>query len=183
MIISSILFWILTGGLTVDFYSLCYRFKILYPWWPGFLTDQISFSYFCRGSPYNHFCQSNFNSILTTGFKEEMFTVSYTGTQGKLVTPCGDHVCRRIEFVLAILAHQSWRLGLAYRMGVKPASMCLKHNNLWEHLAIKIKSHLEHHLDRGLTVLGFGLDRIRTLVSMATDSSHRVIMGIILWPL
>ena len=25
--------------------------------------------------------------------------------------------------------------------------------------------------------LGFGLDRIGTLVSMATDSSHRVIMG------
>ena len=28
-----------------------------------------------------------------------------------------------------------------------------------------------------MTVLGFRLDRIRTLVSMATDSSHRVIMG------
>ena len=29
----------------------------------------------------------------------------------------------------------------------------------------------------GLTALGFGPDRIRTLVSMATDSFHRVIMG------
>ena len=29
----------------------------------------------------------------------------------------------------------------------------------------------------GLTPLGFGPDRIRTLVSMATDNSHRVIMG------
>ena len=28
-----------------------------------------------------------------------------------------------------------------------------------------------------MTPLGFGPDRIRTLVSMATDSSHRVIMG------
>ena len=42
---------------------------------------------------------------------------------------------------------------------------------------IIIKVHQEHHWGWGLTVLGFGLDRIRTLVSMATDSSHRVIMG------
>ena len=45
---------------------------------------------------------------------------------------------------------------------------------------IIIKFHQEHHWDGGLTVLGFGLDRIRTLVSMATDSSHRVIIGKIL---
>ena len=45
---------------------------------------------------------------------------------------------------------------------------------------IVIKFHLEHHLGVGLTALGFGLYRIRTLVSMATDSSHRVIMGKIL---
>ena len=45
---------------------------------------------------------------------------------------------------------------------------------------IIIKFHLEHHWVVGLTALGFGLDPIRTLVSMATDSSHRVIMGKIL---
>ena len=45
---------------------------------------------------------------------------------------------------------------------------------------IKIKFHLEHHWGGRLTALGFGQDRIRTLVSMATDSSHRVIMGKIL---
>ena len=45
---------------------------------------------------------------------------------------------------------------------------------------IIIKFYQEHHWGGGLTVLGFGLDRIRTLVSMATDSSHRVIMGKIL---
>ena len=43
--------------------------------------------------------------------------------------------------------------------------------------SIIIKFHLEHHWDRRLLALGFGPDRIRTLVSMATDSSHRVIMG------
>ena len=48
---------------------------------------------------------------------------------------------------------------------------------------IAIKFYLEHHWGGGLTALGFGSDRIRTLVSMATDSSHRVIMGKTLWPL
>ena len=42
---------------------------------------------------------------------------------------------------------------------------------------IVIKFHQKHHWDGGLAALGFGSDRIRTLVSMATDSSHRVIMG------
>ena len=41
---------------------------------------------------------------------------------------------------------------------------------------IVIKFHLEYYWGRGLTALHFGLDWIRTLVSMATDSSHRVIM-------
>ena len=37
---------------------------------------------------------------------------------------------------------------------------------------IIIKFHLKHHLGGGLAALGFGPDGIRTLVSMATDSSH-----------
>ena len=41
---------------------------------------------------------------------------------------------------------------------------------------IVIKFHQKHHWGGGLTPLGFGPDLIRTLVSMATDSSHRVIM-------
>ena len=45
---------------------------------------------------------------------------------------------------------------------------------------IIIKFHQKHHWGGGLTALGFRLDRNRTLVSMATDSSHRVIMGKIL---
>ena len=66
-------------------------------------------------------------------------------------------------------------------MGLEPASVRLsKLSNMnisetsW---LIVIKFHLEHHPERGLAALGFGLDRNRTLVSMATDSSHRVIMG------
>ena len=43
-----------------------------------------------------------------------------------------------------------------------------------------IKFHLKHHWGGELAALGFGPYQIRTLVSMATDSSHRVIMGKIL---
>ena len=42
---------------------------------------------------------------------------------------------------------------------------------------IATKFYLKHHLVGGKAALGFGRDRNRTLVSMATDSSHRVIMG------
>ena len=45
---------------------------------------------------------------------------------------------------------------------------------------IIIKVYLKHHWGGGLAVLVFGLDQMRTLVSMATDSSHRVMMGKIL---
>ena len=42
---------------------------------------------------------------------------------------------------------------------------------------ITTKFYLKHHWVGGKAALGFGTDQIRTLVSMATDSSHRVIMG------
>ena len=73
-------------------------------------------------------------------------------------------------------------------MGLEPVSVhaCVRASTLsnmnisetsWP---IIIKFHQEHHWGGGLTALGFGSARIRTLVSMATDSSHRVIMGKIL---
>ena len=42
---------------------------------------------------------------------------------------------------------------------------------------IGMKFYLKHHWVGGKASLGFDPDQIRTLVSMATDSSHRVIMG------
>ena len=42
---------------------------------------------------------------------------------------------------------------------------------------IGMKFYLKHPLGAVKSSVGFDLDRIRTLVSMATDSSHRVIMG------
>ena len=43
--------------------------------------------------------------------------------------------------------------------------------------SIAIKFYQKHHWGGGKVALGFGLGRIRTLVSMATDSSHKVTMG------
>ena len=66
-------------------------------------------------------------------------------------------------------------------MGLEPASVglfTLSDMNISEtSWLIMIKFHLKHHWGGGLAALGFGQDRIRTLVSMATDSSHRVLMG------
>ena len=42
---------------------------------------------------------------------------------------------------------------------------------------IATKFDLKHHWGGGKAALGFEQDRIGTLVSMATNSSHRVIMG------
>ena len=42
---------------------------------------------------------------------------------------------------------------------------------------IAVKFYLEHHWGGGRAAFSFGADQIRTLVSMATDSSNRVIMG------
>ena len=42
---------------------------------------------------------------------------------------------------------------------------------------IATKLYLKHHWVGGKDTLGFRPDQIRTLVSMATDSSHRVIIG------
>ena len=45
---------------------------------------------------------------------------------------------------------------------------------------IATKFYLKHHWGGGKATFCFGSDRFETLVSMATDSSHRVIMGKIL---
>ena len=73
-------------------------------------------------------------------------------------------------------------------MGLKPASVCLfifvftlsNMNISPTSRPISTKFYLKHHWDGGKAALGFEPDQIGTLVSMATDSSHRVIMGKIL---
>ena len=91
--------------------------------------------------------------------------------------------------VIIFLAHQSRRLRVSLKYGtqagerpsVRPST--LSNMNVSEiSRPIMIKYHLEHQWGGGLTALDFGLDRIRTLGSIATNS-HRVIMGKTLWPL
>ena len=41
---------------------------------------------------------------------------------------------------------------------------------------ITMKFYQKYHWDRGKVALGFGPDRIQTLVSVATNNSHRAIM-------
>ena len=48
---------------------------------------------------------------------------------------------------------------------------------------ITMKFYQKHHWDGENAALGFGPDRIKTLVPMATDSSHRVIMEKTVLPL
>ena len=69
-------------------------------------------------------------------------------------------------------------------MGLQPASVrgsTFSNMNISEtSWPIVIKFNLEHYLGGGLVALCFGPDLMRTLVSMATDSFLRVIMGRIL---
>ena len=63
------------------------------------------------------------------------------------------------------------------RASVRPSVCTLSNMNISEtNGSIATKFYLKHHWGGGLAALGFGPDRIRTLVSMATESSHRIIM-------
>ena len=70
-------------------------------------------------------------------------------------------------------------------MGVEPASvsasvraLTLSNMNISATSGpIVTRFYLKHHWGGGKAALCFGPDRIGTLVSMATDSSHTVIMG------
>ena len=82
------------------------------------------------------------------------------------------------------LSHLSRRLigGLIVYQSSSRLSVCVSVNifkleylrNQWP---IVTKFYLKHHWGGGLIALGFGPGRIGTLVSMATNSSHRFIMG------
>ena len=62
------------------------------------------------------------------------------------------------------------------RVSVHPST--LSNTNISEtSRPITTKFYLKHHWGRGKAALGFDADQIRTLVSVAMDSSHRVIMG------
>ena len=70
-------------------------------------------------------------------------------------------------------------------MGLEPASVhaSMRASTLSNRIIsetsrpITTKFYLKHHWGGGKAALCFDAELIRTLVSMATDSSHRVIMG------
>ena len=67
------------------------------------------------------------------------------------------------------------------RIPIEPASVCVF---TLSNMNISATSWLitnKFYLNGGKAALGLGPDRIRTLVSMATDSSHRVLLEKILW--
>ena len=86
------------------------------------------------------------------------------------------------EKMLCFLAHLSRRLigeliGYSWS-GVRRHTSTFSNFNISATSGpIVSKFYLKHHWVGGKNALDFGVDRIRTLVSMATDSSHRVIMG------
>ena len=72
-----------------------------------------------------------------------------------------------------LLAHLSRRLRgelIVYRSSRRPSVRATSR-------PIGMKFYLKHYWGGGKASVGFDPDQIRTLVSMATDSSHRVIMG------
>ena len=82
----------------------------------------------------------------------------------------------------AFLAHLSRRLKgelIVYQCsGVRRRRQSFSNINISEaSRPIAIKFYLKHHWGGGKAAWGFGADQFRTLVSMATVSSHRVIMG------
>ena len=93
----------------------------------------------------------------------------------------------RFPRLSCLLAHLSRRLRgelIVYQSSRRPSVRALVCTSTFSNMNISetsrpiaIKFYLKHHWGGGKASVGFDPDRIRTLVSMATDSSHRVIMG------
>ena len=84
------------------------------------------------------------------------------------------HLSRRLKGVLIVYQCSGVRRCRRRRCRCQPFS----NMNISEaSLPITIKFYLKHHWGGGKAAWGFGADQFRTLVSMATDSSYRVIMG------
>ena len=92
-----------------------------------------------------------------------------------------NHSVSRVVASLARLSRQGeligWESSRRPRVCQYVCVHTFKHKNLRNQLADCNHFFLKHHWGRGKAASSFGLDRIGTLVSMATDSSRKVIMG------
>ena len=86
------------------------------------------------------------------------------------------HLSRRLVGELIVYPWSGVRPSSVVRRR-RPSSSTISNMNISAtSRPITTKFYLKHHWDGGKPASGFGPDRIRTLVSMATESSHRVIM-------
>ena len=71
------------------------------------------------------------------------------------------------------------------RAGVRPSDRASSFSNIdvcETSVPIAINFYLKHHLGWGKAALGLRPNRTRTQFSMATDNTHRVIMGKTVYP-
>ena len=98
------------------------------------------------------------------------------GHSGRLCGHSGKPCGRPQFFTMSASCPQSLCGHLGYGVRACVGVFTLSNMNISEtNGSIATKFYLKHHLGGGLVALGFGPDRFRTLVSMATESSHRVI--------
>ena len=83
------------------------------------------------------------------------------------------------ELIKTLISHQGPVVQIIVRITTSLRRQLVKF--IWTPIVTKF--YLKHHWGGGLIALDFGPGRIGTLVSMATNSSHRVIMGKMLCPL
>ena len=92
------------------------------------------------------------------------------------------HLSRRLVGELIVYPWSGVRPSSVVRR--RPSSSTISNINISAtNRPIATKFYLKHHWVGGKAALGFKPDRIRTLVSMATESSHRVIMEKTMSPL
>ena len=95
------------------------------------------------------------------------------------------HLSRRLVGELIVYPWSGVRpSSVVRRRRRRPSSFTISNMNISATSGpITTKFNLKHHWVGGKAAFGFGPDQIRTLVSMATESSHRVIMGKTVSPL
>ena len=93
------------------------------------------------------------------------------------------HLSRRLVGELIVYPCSGVRPSSVVRPSVRPSSTISNMNISATSWPITMKFYQKHHWDGGKAASGFGPDRIQTLVSMATNSSHRVIMEKTVLPL
>ena len=93
------------------------------------------------------------------------------------------HLSRRLEGELLVYPWSGVRPSSVVHRRRRPSSTISNMNISASSGPITMKFYQKHHWDGGKDAEGFGPDWIKTLVSMATDSSHRVIMEKTVLPL